>query len=167
MLQAEPRAHDDVHDNATPATANAAPDPVTECVASSPAGTCAEPAPVTEYASSSPAAASAAPTPVSEHVAPTPAAFATRAEATFEISGADGGGDADLPAEQHGWGDAELPSEQLDGWNGAQVLVQPVVEAVVPESTDVTEGRGDADMPESMMEMSGTDERGHCGDLAS
>ena len=48
----------------------------------------------------------------------------------------------------------ELPSEQLDGWNGARVFVQPVVEAVVPESTDVTEGWGDADMAESMMEMS-------------
>ena len=44
------------------------------------------------------------------------AASVTRAEATFEISGADGGDGADLPAE-----------------------VQPVVEAVVPESTDVTE----------------------------
>ena len=44
-------------------------------------------------------------------------------------------------------------SEQLDGWNGAQVLVQPVVEAVFTESTGVTEGWGDADMPQFMMVM--------------
>ena len=105
-----------------------------------------------EFVAPSPAVAFAAATPASEHVAPAPAAFATRAEATFEISGADGGGGADLPAEQDGWSDAELSSGMLDGWHGAQVLVQP--EAVVPESTDVTEGRGDADMPESMMETS-------------
>ena len=43
-----------------------------------------------------------------------------------ETTRADGWGDADLPA------DAELPSEWLDGWSGAQVLVQPVVEAVAP-----------------------------------
>ena len=130
--------------------------PVIEHVDPSLAGTCA--APVTEYASFSPTAAYAAPTPVSEHVAPAPCAApapvteyvapapadayathrviesvapspacATRAEVTSEISGADGGGDVDLPA------------EQLVGWNGAQVLSQPVMETVVPESTDVTE----------------------------
>ena len=73
-----------------------APDTVIEYVPPSPAGTCAAPAPVTEYA---PAAAHAAPSPVSDHVASSPAVSVTRAEATFEISGADGGGDADLPAE--------------------------------------------------------------------
>ena len=36
----------------------------------------------------------------------------------------------------------------------ASVTRQPVVEAVVPESTDVTERWRDADMPESLMEMS-------------
>ena len=92
----------------------------------SPAGTGATP--VTEYA---PAAAYAAPDTVIEYVPPSPAVSVTRAEATFEISGADGGGDADLPAE-----------------------VQPVEEAVVTESTDVTERWGDAHMPESMTEMS-------------
>ena len=80
-----------------------------EYVAPSPAGTCATP--VTEYA---PAAAHAAPTPMSDHVASSPAVSVTRAEATFEISGADGGGDADLLAE-----------------------VQPVGEAVVPETTEM------------------------------
>ena len=64
--------------------------------------------------------------PVIEYVAPSPASE-TRAEGTSEISGTDGGGDADLPA------------EQLDGWNGVQALVQPVVETVVPENTGVTE----------------------------
>ena len=92
---------------------------------------------------SSPAAAYAALAAVTEHVAPAPAdafsthpvieyvalspASETRAGATSEISGTDGGGDADLPA------------EQLDGWNGVQALVQPVVETVVPENTGVTE----------------------------
>ena len=131
-----------------PAVANAAPDPVFKCVASSPASTCA--APVTEHASSSPTAANAAPVMVITFVAPAgtcaaseyapAAAFATptpvsdyvdRAEATFEISGAGGGGDAHFPAE-----------------------VQPVVDAVVPESTDVTERWRDADMSESMSDMS-------------
>ena len=96
---------------------------VIEYVDPSPAGTCA--APVTEHSSSSPAAAYAAPTPVSDY-----AASVTRAEATFEISGADGGGNAALPAE-----------------------VQPV-EPVVSKSTDVTERWGDVDMSESMAEMS-------------
>ena len=108
------------------AAAYAAPDTVIEYVAPSPAGTCA--APMTDCA---PAAADAALTLVSDNVDSSPAASVTRAEATFEISGADGGGDADLPAE-----------------------VQPVLEAVVPESTDVTERWGDADMSESMTEMS-------------
>ena len=118
----------------SPAVTCAAPAPLTEPVAFEPgvtpvieyvdpslAGTCA--APVSEYASSSPAAAFAATAPVSDYVASSPAASATRAEATFKISGAVGGGDADLPAE-----------------------VQPVVEAVAPESTDVTERWGDADI---------------------
>ena len=75
-----------------------------------PASTCT--APMTEYG---PAAAFAAPDAVSDYVAPSPAAV-TRVDARFEISGFDGGGDADLPAE-----------------------VQPVVEVVDPESTYVTE----------------------------
>ena len=129
VLQAEPRAHEDVLDNATPAVAYAAPDPVTDCVASSPAVTYAAPAPLTEYVASESAAAYAAPTPVSDYVALSPAASVTRAEAAVEISGVDGG--CDFPAE-----------------------VPPTVEAVVPESTDVTERWGDADMPESTMEMS-------------
>ena len=44
---------------------------------------------------------------MSDYVDSSPAVCVSRAEATFEISGGDGGGDADLPAE-----------------------VQPVVEAV-------------------------------------
>ena len=36
---------------------------------------------------------------MSEYVDPSPAASAPRAVATFEISGSDGGGDADLPTE--------------------------------------------------------------------
>ena len=89
-----------------PAAACAAPDTVIEFVPPSPAGTCP-----------SPAGTCAAPAPLSsDYVDSSPAASVTRAEATFEISGADGGANADLPAE-----------------------VQPVVDAVVPESTDVTE----------------------------
>ena len=110
-----------------PAAANAAPDRV-------PAGICTAPAPVTVNA---PAAAYAAPAPVSDYVDPSSLASATRAEATFKISGADGGGDAGLLAE-----------------------VQPVVDAVVPESTDVTERWEDADVSESMTEM----KRGRRGD---
>ncbi len=87
-----------------------APAPVIRYVAPSPPGTCA-PVPATVHA---PAASHAAPAPVSDYVAP--AASLTRAEATFEISGADGGRETDLPAE-----------------------VERVVEAVVPESTYVTE----------------------------
>ena len=68
------------------------------------------------------AAAHAAPTQVSDYADSSPAAV-TRVEATFKISGFDGGG-------------------------------EPVVEAVVPESTDVTERWGDGDMSESMTEMS-------------
>ena len=64
-----------------------------------------------------------APSPVSDCI--------DRAEATFEISGADEGGGADFLAE-----------------------VQPLVDAVIPDSTDVTERWRDADMSESMSEMS-------------
>ena len=71
-----------------PADAHAAPYPVFKYVDPSPAGTCAAKAPVTVCA---PAAAYAAPTPVSDYI--------DRAEATFEISGADTGGDADFLAE--------------------------------------------------------------------
>ena len=83
----------------SPAAAYAAPTPVSEHVAPAP---CAAPAPVTEYVALAPADAYTT-HPVIEYVAPS-LASATRAEATSEISGADGGGDVDFPA------------EQLDGW---------------------------------------------------
>ena len=70
LLQAEQRAHDDVHDNATLAAANAAPDPVFKIVASSLAVTCAAPAPLTEYVASEPAVTLSAPAPVIEFVDP-------------------------------------------------------------------------------------------------
>ena len=116
------------HASSSPAPAYGAPDTVIEYVAPSPAGICTAPAPVTCMRPSLP------PTPASDYVDSSLAASVTRAEATFEISGADGGGDADFPAE-----------------------VQPVVEAVISESTDVTERWGDADTSETMTEMSEDD----------